>query len=277
VALKGNGTLEASLALQSLELDAAPNGNNLVLDGSLSLVETNALLRTSVVLAQGVPVFPYLQVHGPMTLNAKFDLVAAFAPGSSNFAVGPITLVKCDQPISGTFLNATNGATLSTSTNSYRFVLWYGTNSPFDPNKIIITEFGTAFDRWRMHRFTPEQLQDPLISGPSADPDHNGWNNVAEFALAFDLAQPSVVPSILPGPAGYSTIHLRKRKDVGGLQPIIAVSSNLLNWQSTPPGSRPTWMELHRAFDLGDYYDYTYLYPGYPSALFLKVTVTGQY
>jgi hypothetical protein len=204
--------------------------------------------------------------------------VAAFVPGASNLALGPITLLESDQPISAAFINATNGATLSTATNGYRFLLWYGSSSPFGANKVVITEFGTAFDRWRMHRFSAGQLVDPLVSGPIADPEHSGWNNLAEFVLAIDHSQPvSSFPSILPGPPGYSTLHLRRRKDLGGLQATIAVSSNLLTWQETSLGARPAWMELHWAFDLGEYYDYTYLYRGTPPALYLKITVNGRY
>jgi hypothetical protein len=278
VLFTGQGTVQGSLALQALQLAAGSNGCNLVLNGSLALTETNALLQTLVALAPTGPVFPHLQVVGPVTLNARFDLVAGFAASPSNLVAGPITLLESDQPISGSFLNATNGATLATATNSYRFQLFYGPNSPFGANKVVLTAFGTAFDNWRMRRFSAEQLQDPLVSGPTADPDRNGWNNLSEFVLAIDpTATNTVLPTLRPGPEGYATLHLRKRKDLGGLQATLAVSPDLRSWQQTTLGASPSWMELHRVFDLGDCYDYTYLYRGSPSALFLKLIVGGQY
>ncbi len=36
---------------------------------------------------------------------------------------------------------------------------------------------------WMTARFTPAQLDDPLISAPGADPDFDGWSNFLEFAL----------------------------------------------------------------------------------------------
>ncbi len=276
--LTGQGTIQASLALQTLELDANTNVNELDLTGPLTVTETNAVLRTTVTLAQGAPVFPYLMVHGPVALNARFDLVAAFASSLSNLAAGPITVLESDQPITGAFLNATNGATLTTTTNSYRCEVFYGPDSPYGANKVVLARFGTAFDRWRLQRFTAAQMQDPTVSGPSADPDHIGFGNLAEFVLAMDPAnRGATFPSVLPGPTGYSTIHLRKRKDVGGLQTAIALSPNLVSWQQVAVGATSTWIELHRAFDLGDSYDYTYLYHGSAPALFLKIIISGQY
>jgi hypothetical protein len=275
--LRGQGTLQGAVAPQSLQLDVVSNINHLVLNGSLSMAGTNALLRATVVPVQGAPTFSYLQVHGPVALNGRFDLMATVASASSNLMGGPVTLVDSDQPLTGSFLNATNGAILST-TNGFRFLLWYGPGNPFGANKIVLSEFGTAFDRWRLHHFSAQQLGDPLVSGPTADPDHSGWNNLMKFVLAVDTTPPgAAVPSLGPGPTGYATLHVRKRKDVGSLQATIALSQDLRVWQQTALGASPSWMELHRVFDLGDSYDYTYLYPGTPAALFLKIIISGQY
>ncbi|HNQ74802.1 MAG TPA: exo-alpha-sialidase [Verrucomicrobiota bacterium] len=38
-----------------------------------------------------------------------------------------------------------------------------------------------AYDLWKAEQFSPEQLMDPGISGPDADPDGDGFTNQAEF------------------------------------------------------------------------------------------------
>ncbi len=277
-AFAGQGTIQARLVLQELKLDADPRTNGLILNGSLSVGGSNAVLRTTVSLGQGGPAFPFLKVHGFVAVDARFDLVAAFAPGPCSLVTGPVVIIEADQPISCVFINATNGATLVTATNDLRFRLFYGPDSPFGANKIVVAEFGTAFDLWRMDRFSAEELANPLLSGPAADPDHNGLNNLTEFVLAIDpLANGADLPSVRPGTDGYTTILVRRRKDIGGLQATIGISSDLIDWQETVLGAGPAWMELHRAFELESCYEFFYRYHGTPSALFLKIAIGGLY
>ena len=63
--------------------------------------------------------------------------------------------------------------------------------APFGANKLLFTQFGSAFDQWRFSRFTPEQMNDPAISSPLAD-------------LLLEFGFRTLVP--LLNAAGYRTI-----------------------------------------------------------------------
>lgn len=41
----------------------------------------------------------------------------------------------------------------------------------------------SQFDSWRASHFTSSELSDSSISGPNADPDHDGLSNLVEYAL----------------------------------------------------------------------------------------------
>jgi hypothetical protein len=43
----------------------------------------------------------------------------------------------------------------------------------------------TAYHTWRMDRFNSTTQDDDLVSGPAADPDHDGLSNFAEFSLGL--------------------------------------------------------------------------------------------
>ena len=42
------------------------------------------------------------------------------------------------------------------------------------------------FAQWQAMHFSATELDDPLVSGPDADADHDGMKNLAEFAFGFD-------------------------------------------------------------------------------------------
>lgn len=93
-----------------------------------------------------------------------------------------------------------------------------------------------TFEAFRHQYFTNAELDDVAISGPEADPDSDGLNNVNEYALGFDPRQldatgASITPDIS---GGYLKVTFIRRNDVGDLAYIPEVSEDLLTWNSGP-------------------------------------------
>ncbi len=97
-----------------------------------------------------------------------------------------------------------------------------------------------TFGDWSLHEFTDGQLADPAVGAPSADPDHDGVANLAEFATGGDplIADPSVgslgLLSSMPGTLAFT---FRERKNLGDVQHHFLMSTNLVDWTEVTPSS----------------------------------------
>lgn len=65
-----------------------------------------------------------------------------------------------------------------------------------------ITIQDKPYDSWRFSHFTPGELDDSNISGPSADPDTDGQSNLMEYALS---AEPKIADSLNHAPVASIT------------------------------------------------------------------------
>jgi surface-anchored protein len=64
-----------------------------------------------------------------------------------------------------------------------------GGSSPFT----VIFAVG-PFAQWQAGHFSGAQLANPAISGPEADPDHDGMKNLVEYAFGYDPMSGSTIP-----------------------------------------------------------------------------------
>jgi hypothetical protein len=93
----------------------------------------------------------------------------------------------------------------------------------------------TPFDQWRHSRFSPGQLADPAVSGPEADPDKDGTNNLLEFFSGGDPLTAGMPPrlKLYPAPvcaleverdplAGELFLRIEESMDLGGWEPVLA-------------------------------------------------------
>jgi hypothetical protein len=104
------------------------------------------------------------------------------------------------------------------------------------------------FDAWRLAEFTPQELMNPIISGPNADPDLDGLLNLLEYAFGFDPQAPDVskgfsgaMESIMViGGAGREAyvVRFHRRLEATDLVYEVQVSTDLVNWNSGPNYSR---------------------------------------
>ena len=88
----------------------------------------------------------------------------------------------------------------------------------------------TAYDAWRMVRFTGDDLTDPAIWAATADPDGDGQTNLQEFAFGLDPTTGSSVDPITRQLDKATGIFKYKRTKDSGLTYKVYYSSNLSGW-----------------------------------------------
>ena len=86
--------------------------------------------------------------------------------------------------------NRINGATSAnyttpnlTVTTTYRVEVKRGTITSFSNPATVTIGTPDPFQQWRSAQFNSTQLADPNISGPSADPDGDSFNNTTEYVF----------------------------------------------------------------------------------------------
>ena len=94
------------------------------------------------------------------------------------------------------------------------------------------------FQTWITHNFNGRDSVNPLLSGPSADPDLDGSPNYAEFALGTDptdpnsLSQPSV--SATGKPQQFTIFSFQRPGYALPLRYGLQVSDDLITWDIVP-------------------------------------------
>lgn len=99
-----------------------------------------------------------------------------------------------------------------------------------------------SFTQWQTAHFTPDQLNDPQISGWAADPDSDGIPNGLEFFFNTDplAGVTSSDAASLPRVAieqfnssPYATFTFRRLIGWNGTPAIVSVSDDLITWDDT--------------------------------------------
>lgn len=117
---------------------------------------------------------------------------------------------------------------------------------------VVTVASGAPLGLWRLGLFTPTQLLDPNISGPSADFDADGLSNVLEFAFGTNPTQAGTATIAVNGSTltrrGTVTTTLqnipngvnfraifgrRKNYLAAGLTYTVQFSADLLTWQNS--------------------------------------------
>ena len=97
-----------------------------------------------------------------------------------------------------------------------------------------VTIADLPMDAWRFANFTAPELADPVLSGDSADFDHDGTSNLLEYALNLDPKTPLVaglpVASILPG--GALALTYTRVKSATDLTYTVEVGNEAGAWSS---------------------------------------------
>jgi len=93
-----------------------------------------------------------------------------------------------------------------------------------------------SYTAWRDTQFSPSQAADPLISGPEADPDLDGFDNLEEFSFGGDPLVPDadlIRPRLKPIDNSW-ILTVRQRTNASGLTitPLAAADLNGGAWRA---------------------------------------------
>ena len=100
-------------------------------------------------------------------------------------------------------------------------------------------------DPYRHHiagYYTPQEMQDPLLTDPGADNDHDGHSNYLEYAFLTNPAESEAVIAYrqttvaVEGEGNFPAISFRQRLDTEAPDYLVEVSENLATWRSNGDG-----------------------------------------
>ncbi len=105
--------------------------------------------------------------------------------------------------------------------------------NPGQPNGPVFTE---DFSLWQYAAFSAADLTEPSRSGPLADPDGDGFNNLTEFGLSSDPLNSSSIPEISYQASGpHIEFTVRRPRRTSGITWNIESSADLGQWSQALP------------------------------------------
>lgn len=91
-----------------------------------------------------------------------------------------------------------------------------------------------SFGAWQQQNFTTLELNDPAVSGLLADPEGDGFNNVAEYALTLDPRTPFLgstsLPRMIAGAGSIPDFRFRRNGTATDVTYLIRSSNDLITW-----------------------------------------------
>ncbi|MFP6876421.1 MAG: CotH kinase family protein, partial [Roseibacillus sp.] len=88
---------------------------------------------------------------------------------------------------------------------------------------------------WAALNFTPAELADPLVSGPEADPDEDGLNNLAECYFHGNPSTPDPSPGVIGEHNGLLSLTFTRRTGASAHTDLQLYSStDLVTWNADP-------------------------------------------
>jgi hypothetical protein len=104
---------------------------------------------------------------------------------------------------------------------------------------LLVLQKPQSFSAWQALNFTAAELNDPAISGPTADPRHKGTPNLLAYALGLTPASASAaaLPAIGVQDLGgkkYPALTFAKPRTIGDISYTVQVSGDLQTWNSGP-------------------------------------------
>lgn len=103
-------------------------------------------------------------------------------------------------------------------------------------NALFLDPVPNTFDTWQWLHFPPADLLNPAISGATANPDSDPYDNWTEFLLGRNPSAPDAPsPLWLARGTDGTTLHVLVSKAAGPGEVSVEYSSDLVSWTNTSP------------------------------------------
>jgi len=169
-------------------------------------------------------------VSGP----GNFDVTTSALPAAGGVVMGAGNYTTGDVPVVRAVPNA-----------GYAFERWSGSDTrsedtitfPVDGPKSFTAHFipVLGFPLWQSQMFVGAAATNPTVSGPDADPDHDGLSNLAEYALGLDPVSSSDSRALKTGlVSGNWSFTYTRPADRADIIYRVEWSSDLRIWNATP-------------------------------------------
>jgi hypothetical protein len=127
-----------------------------------------------------------------------------------------------------------------TEAGAFSFTVQIADSAALTTTKAFSLTILSQFAAWQQDNFTPGELADSSISGPTADPDGDDLQNLLEFATNRQPKTPDG-PAMIPATERdasdgylYFTDIYTRRKAVQGITCHVEVSDDLASWHEGP-------------------------------------------
>lgn len=112
-----------------------------------------------------------------------------------------------------------------------------------------------SYTAWRGIEFNPAQAADPLVSGPAADPDNDGFTNLEEFAFGGDPLMPDagLIAPRLESIGNSRILTVRQRTNASGLTITPLAADDLHDGEWRPDLLAPHGQPRNVAAGFGEF------------------------
>ena len=166
-----------------------------------------------------------LRINYTISGTASNGVDYATLPGSVTLAAGAIATNVIITPIPDNLPEGDRTVTL-TLAPSANYTLTTVSNAT-----VVIRD--RPIDAWRLANFTTAELSAPSISGDLADPDHDGFSNLMEYALGLPPKNPAATNRPYASIAtGYLTLTYTRAKAATDVSLVVEQSNDLVTWHS---------------------------------------------